>query len=156
MTKPTTLADTFWSSETLVPRNNNGGDKAFDVTYTVPASTAAATIIGMVRVHKGAKLILDFARNEDLDTSTNVTYSVGIAYDDNTDDTDDADLFISAQSGQAAFKIDRTAASFQPTAENFVVPSDGYITLTIVAGPTTTEGDIFLSGIISRTRGYAS
>lgn len=155
MTKPSILADSYWASETLAPQQTNGSNTTFGVTYTVPSGTAAATVIGLVRVHKGDRPILDFVRNGDLDTGNDVTYSIGIAFDDNTNDADDDNLFVSAQSAQDAFKIERTAVSFQLTAENYVVPSDGYITLTIVAGPTDTEGDVFVSGSIARTRGYA-
>lgn len=156
MTKPTTLADSYWASETLVPRGMDGSTQTFDVSYTVPAATAATTTIGMVRVFAGDRIEIDYVRTDDLDTSTNVTLDLGIAYDDNTNDTDDPNAFYNAISGQAAGRADRTASSFQPsTGENFVVPSDGYIILYFSAGPTTTEGDVYISGTISRTRGYA-
>ena len=152
MTKPTTLAAGNFSSETLVPQNTDGGAMVFSSTYNVPGSTAASTIIGFLRFRTNDRVQINRIWNDDLDTGTTVTYDVGYAYDDNAvAGADDPNAFISGQSAQAAFTLGPSSASFQKLSYDFVAAGDGYVIVTITAGPTTTAGDIIIEGVVGRS-----
>lgn len=151
MTKPTTLAGNNFSSETLVPRNTDGGAKLFSSTATIPASTTVGTITGMVRFHTGDRIQVTVLGTQDLDTGAATTLDVGIAYDDAASGADDGDLFVSLHSAQAEDQSGVDNGSFKITGINFVAAGNGYVTLTIQGGNTTTEGDVTINGVIGRS-----
>lgn len=153
MSTPANISTDRWASKTLRPNLFNGGDLGFYNSFTIAATAIAGTKIGMIRVEKGDKISLEMVTTDDLDTSTNVTFTVGIMYDSNTDYADDEDKFMTTQSGQAAAKLLRDAASMTADAYEFVVPTAGYITVSLTGGPTTTNGAIALAGVISSSDG---
>ena len=129
------------------PSGQGDGPRSVVRTATVPASTAATTVIGLVPFNKGA--IIDYGSAlavADLDTATTVTLDWGFIYDDDTTFTNDPDAFADGDiAGQSAAVIrpDEIAGA------TFKAEADGWIAVTVATGPTTTEGDITFNGTIS-------
>lgn len=112
---------------------------------TIPAATAADTIIGMIRFQKGFSLTGLALVSDDLDSATNVLVDVGYVYDDNTSLTDDPNAFfdgldIAQDAGSVVWPI----ADGLLTGISFVAGGDGYLSVQITDAPTTTTGDITL------------
>lgn len=112
-------------------------------TVTIPASTVATTLIGLVPFNKGFRLSSGGTRLAvaDLDTSTNVTFDVGYVYKTGSAETDDpnafATLLTTAQTG-GYIVFD------EPTTDlPFVAADDGWIVMQIAAGTTTTAGAFY-------------
>lgn len=108
---------------------------------TIPATTAAATIIGLVPFNAGFSVAglsgFDFYV-ADLDTATTVTISIGFAYQNSSEGTDVLTLITSASTAaQAGGYIAPTA---QATWQDYVTTGNGWLVASITAGPTTTAG----------------
>jgi hypothetical protein len=109
-------------------------------TVTIPASTATSTVVGIVPFTTGARVIVGACQVQiaDLDTSTNVTCTVGYTYEDSAN-TSVADAFALSntkpQSG-GIITLDST------TGIDFVAVGNGWVTLTTGGGTTTTAGAI--------------
>jgi hypothetical protein len=114
-------------------------------TYNVPASTAADTIIGMIRFYKGMHLNLNTLGIawDDLDDSGSATIDVGWAYDDNTTYADDPNGLIdgndATSAGQSA-TLETTGIAWA-LLENGA-PEDGWITIAIRDAATSKAGDV--------------
>lgn len=118
-------------------------------TATIPDSTTAGTIIGLVPFNKGASL--DYGASlavADLDTATNVTLNWGYVYKDNDTVTNinDPDAFAAAATTAQAGGVLRPTATAGAT---FEATADGWITVSLAAGPTSQAGDITFNGVIS-------
>ncbi len=126
-----------------VKADRSGALRSSVFTVTVPTSTATSTVIGFVPVRKGARLHLPACRIsiDDLDSGTTITSEIGIVYDDATNNTSVPDKYVAdgATTGQSAgaFTLLTTNA-----ADSYVVTGDGWLALTLTAGPTTTLGTI--------------
>lgn len=112
-------------------------------SVSIPASTAAATIIGLVPFNAGFSLAglsgYDFYV-ADLDSGTTVTISIGVAYQNSTEGTDALTLVTSASTAaQAGGYIAPTA---QATWQDYVTTGNGWLVASITAGPTTTTGSL--------------
>lgn len=148
MATPTLFSDK--AANAFVAKNlpQNVMPGSFDVT--VPAATAADTLIGLYRFQKGFSLMNMAISVEDLDTGATVTLSFGYVYDDNTiaDDVPDA-FYTNIGTAQGGGKFLWPVSAGQLTGESFVAEDSGYLSVTVTAGPTTTQGDI--KGVIQFT-----
>lgn len=107
----------------------------------IPASTAAATKAGAIRFQKGFNLIGFSIKSDDLDTGTDVTLDVGYLYDGTTGEDPDAFLDgvdIAQDAGSLVWPV----ADGLLTGVGFEAVDDGYLSVEIKTGPTTTAGDI--------------
>lgn len=126
-------------------------DVPIRATVTVPASTTSGTVIGLIPFNKGASLEMDgVLTTADLDTSTNVTFTMGFVYSDNVTYTNDPDAFITTstalQSAAANVVFNGTGGA------SFVAEADGWIAITTGGGSTTTEGTLYLNGCVTYER----
>lgn len=110
---------------------------------SIPAATAAATIIGLVPFNAGYSLAGLGGYNfyvADLDSGTTVTVSIGVAYQNTDQGTDALTLVTSASTAaQAGGYIAPTA---QATWQDYVTTGNGWLVASITAGPTTTTGSL--------------
>lgn len=114
--------------------------EAFSIS--IPSGTASGTVIGLVPFRKGARFICHASgvNITDVDTSTNVTASIGYVYDDNVTYTNAPAAFVSASTTpQTGGTI---ALNGLATSYTFVAAADGWIALTTGGGSTTTTGTI--------------
>lgn len=118
-------------------------------TATIPDSSTVGTIIGLVPFNKGASVSYGSALAvADLDTGTDVTLNWGYHYADNDTVTNinDADAFAAAATTAQAGGVVRPTATAGST---FEATANGWVTVSIAGGSTTTAGDITFNGIIS-------
>lgn len=130
-----------------VPSGQSDGPRLVVRTATIPSGTAAASVIGLVPFQKGAIVQYGSALAfDDLDTGGTVVADWGFVYDDDTTFTNDPDAFatglITAQTAGVVRPSAVAGATFQAEA-------DGWVAVTLTAGPTDTEGDITFNGTIS-------
>lgn len=148
MTTPTILSDTAAKPHLQRDPISAGGAPVQDqCTVSIPAATATAVNFGLFRIYPGFRLNKLEIINDDLDTGTTVTVSYGWLYDTPTATAvEDNDGLILTNNNL------RTAAAVSSWPEDtnrgaagvtFVAQAFGYITGTIVAGPTTTTGNVF-------------
>lgn len=129
------------------PCDRSGAVRLVTDTVTIADNTTAGTIIGLVPFRKGFQLIYGGGIGVgDLDTVTNVVLDVGYIYKDNDTVTyiNDTDAFVDgATQGQAGGLISlvgATGAFGVRTGLAFEALADGWITLTVQAGPVSTAG----------------
>ena len=141
MTTPTIFSDV--ASNPFQAKVEPQGVIAQKAIATIPAATAAATNIGMIRFEKGFSLTGLAVVSDDLDTATTVTLDVGYLYDGTTGEDADA-FFDGIDIGQDAGSVIWPIADGLLTGESFVATGPGYLSVTVATGPTTTAGDITL------------
>ena len=147
MTTPTILADTAGTAKV----DRSGAVRSVKAVATLAASTAADTIVGMIRFQKGFSLDHFAVVSDDLDTATNSTLDVGYVYDDDTTYTDDPDAFFDGiDIVQAASTSDVwPVADGNLVGVGFEAEADGYIVVQIKGAATDTEGDITMKALFS-------
>ena len=123
--------------------DKSGALRSSNFLVTVPASTVSGTVIGLVPVRKGARLHLAACRitSDDLDTNNAVTASVGIVYDDTTNNTSVPAVYVgtgsTALNTGSAFTLLTTDA-----ADKYVATGSGWVAITTAAASTTTSGTV--------------
>lgn len=120
-------------------------------SVTVAAATTAGTIIGLHPIRANAKIGYGTVIYvTDLDTATNVTLDVGITYE-STANTSDGDCFIDGTTlGVAAGWLPAFGGATGSTAGiALTAAGDGWVTVTLATGPTTTSGTIYFEMPIS-------
>lgn len=146
MTTPSILADTAGNAKV----DRSGAVRSIKAAATIPASTAADTIVGMVRFQAGFSLDQLAVVSEDLDTATNVTLDVGFVYDDDTTYTNNPDAFFDGiDIVQDAGSVVWPVADGLLTGTGFVAEADGYIVVQTKGASTTTEGDVTVKALFS-------
>lgn len=144
MTTPTVYPTKYTATSADFNRakiDRSGATRVEYVSVSVPSSTAASTVVGLVPFRKGARFVQGASQlyTADLDTGTSVTLDIGYVYDDNTTYTNDPDAFASAittaQTG-GLISFDEFAGL------SWVAAADGWIAVTTGGGSTTTTGAI--------------
>ena len=116
----------------------------------MPATTAADTIVGMIRFQEGFNLDQLAVKAGDLDTATNVTLDVGYVYDDDTTYTNDPDAFFDGiDIVQDAGSVVWPVADGLLTGIGFTAEADGYVVVQIKGAQTTTEGTVDVKALFS-------
>lgn len=142
MTTPTNLPTGYNGTYTDYLHTKADRDGCARLQYSSISITAAATAgttYGLVPFNKGFRLSYGSRLSTaDLDTSTNVTLDIGYTYKTGSSATDDPDAFATALSAQTAgvLTFDEVAGL------SWVAEDDGWITVTLAAGPTTTTGTV--------------
>lgn len=120
--------------------DRDGCNRTQYTEVTIPASTVITTVVGLVPFVKGARFCQGSSQLyiADLDTSTNVTFDIGYTYEDSANTSDDnafASALTTAQTG-GLITFDEFAGL------DFVAAGNGWITLTVTGGSTTTAGAV--------------
>ena len=104
-------------------------------------------VVGLVPFQKGAIVQYGSALAiADLDTGATVTLDWGFVYDDDTTYTNDPNAFAAAVVTAQAGGVIRPS---EVAGATFVAEADGWVAVTVAAGPTDTEGNITFNGTIS-------
>lgn len=114
---------------------------------SVPAATATNVLVGLIPFNKGMELNIPasyIAANSALDTGTTITIDIGYTYYDSTLGTSAPAAFASAvTTWQNSALTALTLLNGPETVGQWKAAADGWLTLTVHAGPTTTTGDVF-------------
>lgn len=139
MTTPTIFSDV--ASNPQVSKYMPQGVLAQQAVVSVPAGTAIGTNLGMIRIQPGFTLLSLDIKSDDLDTATNVQLDFGYLYDGTSGEDQNAYISAStiAQTGVNEVWPTSTSLLVGDTPE---LTDDGYISITIINGATTTAGDI--------------
>lgn len=145
MTFPSILPSGYAGTSTDFTKakaDRSGAVRIQPFNVTVPTTTVSTTIIGLVPVRKGARLVIGSTKIEvdDLDSSTNVTMSIGITYDDATNNTSSGGLFVLSATTPQTGGVFTLLNTY--TVASYAVTGDGWITATVGGGSTTTQGTI--------------
>ncbi len=150
MTTPGIFASPYANSPDAflsAPSGQGDGPRVIVRTATIPASTTAGTVVGLVPFNKGASLQYGSAVNYDvLDSGTVVQAAFGYVYDADTVFTNDPDAF------NAANDIANTGGVQRPTSTvgaTFVAEADGWLAVTLSGSATDTAGNITFNGTIT-------
>lgn len=163
MTLPTVFSDlcTYPDSDTdAIPQQSrtDGVPHCVSASYTVVSGTAGDTVIGMIRLHKGTRVMLQTIYSADLDSGSAITLDVGVTYDDSDlSGSESVDGFadglgITNHATQRTYvwPVANDAEAYQDG--DFVAAGDGYIAYKILdsgSGGTTTEGAVKCTALIS-------
>ena len=155
MTTPNIFANGYSNSDDAflnAPSGQGLPSRPVRATATIAASSASGTVVGLIPFNKGASLEMGTIAllTADLDTGTDVTFTLGYVYDDNVTYTNDADAFILSSTGfqaAAALVNGNGTGGF-----SFVAEADGWIAVTTGGGSTTTAGDITLEARVTYER----
>ncbi|MDE2233462.1 MAG: hypothetical protein KGJ90_05125 [Patescibacteria group bacterium] len=152
MTLPTVYPTGFNGTVTDLEKgksDRSGALRSSVVTVTVPTTTASATVIGLVPIKKGGRLVLPACRLavDALDSTNNLTTSIGIVYQDTANNTSVPTKYNSSSTtGQAGgtFTLLTTDA-----ADSYVATGSGWVAVTTGVTATNTQGTIH--GVITIT-----
>ena len=130
--------DTTDFTKTKVDRS--GAFRICTGSVSIPASTASATVVGLMPINKGFKLGYGSrVYAAALDTNTALTLDIGYTYYDSTTGTSSTAGYVSASTaGRAGGMIEMTAVTDMKT----TAAADGWITVTTGGGSTTTTGSL--------------
>lgn len=145
MTTPSILADTAGNAKV----DRSGAVRSIKAVASVPDTTAADTIIGMVRFQKGFSLHQLAIVSDDLDAGTDLLLDVGFVYDEDTL-TDDPNAFLDgADIAQDAGSLVWPVADGLLTGTGFVAEADGYISVQLTDNAAEADGDITVKALFS-------
>jgi len=111
-------------------------------SVSIPAATAAATIVGMFPFNAGMSFAGLGGFNvhcADLDTATSVTLNVGVAYQSVSEGTDDLDLITSLSTAPQAGGF---VAPDETTWMDYVTTGNGWVVVSPAGATTTTTGSV--------------
>lgn len=111
----------------------------------IPATTAADTVVGMIRFQKGFVPISLTIKSDDLDNATNVLLDVGYVYDEVAFTDDDNAFLDNIDIAQDAGSLLWPVADGLLTGVGFEAEGDGYLVVVTRAAATTTLGNITLT-----------
>ncbi len=96
-------------------------------SVSIPTTTAATTVVGLIPFQKGASFHAPTFHVGDL-TDNSGTLDFGIIYDNNTDNTNDVDLFASlSTAGRAGGYVTLDEVAWL----NYVTTANGWIAVTL-------------------------
>lgn len=127
--------------------DRSGANRTQRFKVSIPAATVTSTLVGLIPFNKGLEVNIPasyVAANTALDTGTTITIDVGYTYYDSTLGTSSAAAFASAvTTWQSSALTALTLINGPESVGQWRAAADGWITLTIHTGPTTTTGDVF-------------
>lgn len=127
--------------------DRSGAVRVQEFKVSVPAATAITTIIGLIPFQKGFRFHqqASFIAAAPIDTGTTITVDLGYVYYDSTLGTTVDNAWVN---GATTFQSSGTSSlTMVQTPETNVgiwkAAAQGWLAITLDAGPTTTTGDIF-------------
>ena len=123
-----------------VKTDRSGAARVYSVQVSVPSGTVSGQIVGLVAFNKGFRIdeksIGAFAGA----LGTSVTASLGVIYDDNTNNTNNQTLYASALTAAAAGG--ELAATASAANLSYVTTANGWVVLTTGGATTGSTGNI--------------
>jgi hypothetical protein len=140
------------SKDFLKTKVSRGGEAFVNRgVVTIPSGTVSGTIVGLIPVNAGATLVTgatDLALGTALGAS--VTLSLGIIYDDNVANTNIANLWANAVTGNTAGPV---AITETITNLPYVTTGNGWIAITTGGATTGTSGDLYIQALMDYFNG---
>lgn len=120
----------------------SGSARAYGVQVSVITGTVTTTIVGLIPFNKGFRINEKSIGAFSAALGSGVTVSIGVIYDDNTNNTNNATLYASALTAAAAGgELAMTASA---TNLAYVTTANGWLVATIGGATTGTTGAITL------------
>lgn len=146
MTTPSIFADTAGQAKV----DRSGAVRSVKAVATIPAATAANTIVGLVRFQKGFSLQHLAAVATSMDAGTDLLLDFGYVYDDNVTYTDDPNAFVDGSTiAQAGGSVVWPVAAGLSVGSGFVAEADGYITVQLTDNTAETGGTVTVNALFS-------
>lgn len=146
MTTPTIIADTAGNAKV----DRSGAVRSIQAQAAIPNTTAANTIIGMIRFQAGFSLDQLAIKCSDIDAGITVLLDVGYVYDDDTTYTNDPNAFFDGLDiGQDAGSRVWPVADGLLTGVGFVAEAPGYIVVQITDAAAGADGTIDVKALFS-------
>lgn len=151
MTLPTIVPTGFagdYTDFTKVKVDRSGAVRRTSGSVSIPASTATDTVIGLFPFTAGmsfAELTGYNLYSADIDSSTNVTLDVGVAYQNTSEGTDNYTLITTAST------VPQSGGYVPPSSgtawQDYVTTGNGWVVAQVNAATTTTGSLTFNYGI---------
>lgn len=122
--------------------DKSGAARTYGVSVSVPSGTTTTTIVGLIPFNKGLRIDEKSIGAFSGALGTSVTVSIGVVYNDNTNNTNNATLYASALTAAAAggeLVMVASAANL-----SYVTTADGWLVATIGGATTGSTGAITL------------
>jgi len=145
MTTPTLIADTAGNAKV----DRSGAVRSIQAQAAIPDTTAATTLIGMIRFQKGFSLDQLAIKSSDIDAGTTVLLDVGYVYDDDALTDDPNAFFDGLDIGQDAGSVVWPVADGLLTGVGFVAEAPGYIVVQITDDAAEVDGTIDAKALFS-------
>lgn len=147
MTTPSIVPTSFTATDKdflQAPRTSNGTIAVVAGAVSVPTTTAATTVVGLFPFQKGASFHAPSFYCGNFGAGS-TTVSIGVVYDNNTDNTNDVDLFASASTApQSGGYVTLDEKEWL----NYVTTANGWVAVTInTADADATESITFNVGV---------
>ncbi len=143
MTLPTIVPSKYTATARdflLCKADKSGAMRLEPFPSSVPSGTVVTTIVGLVPFRKGARLSLEATSITSDALGTSVTGSVGVIYNDNTNNANIPALFAS---GLTTFAAGGNLTLIKtPTTEQWFATDDGWIAVTLAGATTGTTNPI--------------
>jgi hypothetical protein len=140
MTTPTLYSDV--AGNPFIAKGEPQGVIAQKFTLTLPATTAADTVCGVIRFQKGFTLTGLAFTATDMDAEDDLLLDVGFVYD-SADFTDNEDAILDGSTvAQAGGSYVWPVAAGLLIGESFTAEGDGYLSFTVKANTVETAGTI--------------
>lgn len=120
----------------------SGAARVYNVQVSVPTGTIATAIVGLIPFNRGFRIDEKSLGAFSGALGTSVTASLGVIYDDNVGNTNNATLYASALTAAAAGGELATTASAANL--SYVTTGDGWVAVTIGGATTASTGNITL------------
>lgn len=146
MTTPAIIADTAYNAKV----DRSGAVRSISGTATIPNTTAANTIVGLIRFQKGFQLDHLTIKSSDMDAGTDLLMDVGYVYDDDSTYTNDPNAFFDGLDiGQDAGSVAWPVADGLLTGVGFEAEADGYIVVQLTDNAAEANGTIKFKALFS-------
>lgn len=150
MTLPTIVPLEYNGTATdfLQTKNDkSGAARDYGVSVSVPTGTVTTTIVGLIPFNKGWRINEKSIGAFSAALGTSVTIGIGVIYNDNTNNTNNATLYASAlTAGAAGGELVMVASAANLS---YVTTADGWLAATIGGATTGTTNAITLQCVAS-------
>lgn len=146
MTTPSILADTADNAKV----DRSGAVRSISGQAEIPDTTAANTIVGLIRFQEGFTLDHLAIKSSDMDAGTDLLLDVGYVYDDDTTYTNDPNAFFDGLDiAQDAGSVVWPVADGLLTGVGFTAEADGYIVVQLTDNAAEADGTIDFKALFS-------
>lgn len=145
MTTPSIIPASFQGNATDYLKTKverDGSARLQAQTTSVPTGTTTTTIVGLIPFNAGCRILPDGISAAVDALGTSVTMSLGVVYDDNVGNTNNATLFTSASTAAAAGGT--LAVVNSATNIPYVTTGNGWLVATIGGATTGTTGNVYI------------
>ena len=146
MTTPSILSNTADNAKV----DRSGAVRSVSGQAAIADTTAAGTIVGLIRFQKGFNLDQLAIKSSDMDAGTDLLLDVGYVYDDDTTYTNDPNAFFDGLDiAQDAGSVVWPVADGLLTGVGFTAEADGYVVVQLTDNAVEADGTIDFKALFS-------